>query len=153
MVEALEQIQDWWIKLKAKGAKTILCEEIVYSITWNVAGRPDHVIRVGDRCIVVDYKSTNANPDYAPQGVYWENLLQLALYAIGLEEMGNLEIPKIDDGWIVSGRKDGGADIVKASVVLAQIDWTFNDLKHWAFTAMSYHLGLKSMADVLKKGV
>lgn len=73
------------------------CERIVFSKHWYYAGTCDMYGRVDGKLCVLDFKTSS--------GLYLEMLLQIAAYAIALEEETG---ERIDDGWIIRLDKKTG---------------------------------------------
>lgn len=88
-------------------------EKPVYSIEYGYCGLFDAIAKANGKIVMLDWKTSKASvPAGAPDGVYYTYLLQDALYALALEEMG---YKRLDDLGVVSVRKDGGFSIVFAS--------------------------------------
>jgi hypothetical protein len=77
--------------------ETISCERIVASIEHWFCGTCDRLIKIDDRLAVMDFKTSKPFVNDW-NGPYFEMALQLAAYAIALEEELNQEI---HDGYIV----------------------------------------------------
>lgn len=73
------------------------CERIVFSKHWYYAGTCDMWGRLDGKLCVLDFKTSS--------GLYLEMLLQIAAYAIALEEETG---ERIDDGWIIRLDKKTG---------------------------------------------
>lgn len=84
--------------LHAHEVQPIGVERMVFSKLWYYAGTTDFVGRInGERCIL-DFKTSS--------GLYLEMLLQLAAYAIAVEE--ELKCERINHGWIIRLDKKTG---------------------------------------------
>ncbi len=117
---AFEAFKAWWIPL---GANVIFAEEILYSLEFNLAGTCDYLLRIpGKGVVLADLKTTKASKRAgAPQGAYYDFWIQLGIYAMMIQEMGE-DVPHIDDLMIISARKDGGFDPVFASELELTVD-------------------------------
>ncbi|MEM3927890.1 MAG: CRISPR-associated protein Cas4 [Archaeoglobaceae archaeon] len=75
----------------------IRSEKPLYSKTLAIAGKPDFILRRGDKLIPVEYKSSKK-----PRKLYRSHVLQLAAYCWLIEENYNVKCPF---GYIVYGKK------------------------------------------------
>lgn len=82
--------------------ETIHVEKPMYSLEHNFTGKDDRLCKIGDKTILVDYKTTNRSL-YAPDGIYADNFAQLGGQMILVEEMLGLNV---DDAWIVNFDKE-----------------------------------------------
>lgn len=122
---AFQQFVIWWEK---EQPIPVQLEQIIYSRAYNVSGTFDALLRMKDgKLVLADFKTTSAAKSRdaaAPEGVYYSNFIQLGIYAMTLEEMGE---PLPEDLLIVSCRKDGGFSTIYASelgiTVQQAIDW------------------------------
>lgn len=109
---AFEQFKLWWAE---KTPELLGAEDLVYSKDFKVAGTFDGLLRIDNKVILADWKTSNAstNADAAmPEGINYQYFIQSAIYALCWMEMGR---EKIDDLMIVSCRKDGGFTTITAS--------------------------------------
>lgn len=115
--------QDIELAAKAYGAfmgwyntaniKVLAQEQPVYSAKYDYCGLFDAVLKIGDQIVLCDWKTSKASVRAgAPDGVYYTYLLQNAIYALALEEMG---YKRFDDLAVASVRKDGGFALVRSS--------------------------------------
>jgi hypothetical protein len=101
--------------------KVVGVEHIIYSQKYEYAGTFDCLLKIDDKLILCDLKTTNSSAK-APKGIYAENFVQLGAYALAHEEErqyeeenGGTKLEKIDDLMLISAKKNGQLDIVSAS--------------------------------------
>lgn len=129
---AFDSFKLWWI---TTGPTLINAEQVVYSKETEIPGAYDALLLIDGKRVLVDWKTSKASvPGGAPQGVYYSYFIQSAAYASALMEMG--EAP-IDDLMIVSARKDGGFDTVRASEVGLSMD---DAIAWWKAVVLCYRL-------------
>jgi hypothetical protein len=103
LLEAIKNIRLQHDKFEADfEPETIHVETPMYSLFYNFAGTDDRFCKIGDKKIVIDYKTQNRS-SYNPDGIYASNFAQLGGQAILIEEMFG---ETIDDCWIVNFAKD-----------------------------------------------
>lgn len=124
--QAFNAFKAWW---KGLGATVVFAEEILYSIEFNLAGTCDYMLTIpGKGLVLADLKTTKASARAgAPQGVYYDFMIQLGIYAAMLVEMG---MEKPNDLMIISARKDGGFNPVYASELGLTVDECIDWGKH-----------------------
>lgn len=96
-------------------------EEVIYSVENGFAGTYDCTLEIDGTVYLCDLKTTNVSRN-APQGVYPEYFIQLGAYALAHEEQrkfeemnGGTKLRPIEDLMVISAKKDGKMDIIKAS--------------------------------------
>lgn len=117
--KAVRGFQEWH---KTAKPTTIAVEQVVYSPTMDYAGTFDSVLRLDGRNYLCDLKTTNLSRE-APQGVYAEYFVQLGAYLAAYNEQreyenekyGKTELVSIHDLLILSCKKNGRVDVVRAS--------------------------------------
>lgn len=119
--QAFLQFQIWWEKMNPE---LLGAEDLVYSLEHNICGTFDGLIKIDNKTILCDWKTSNAYKD-APEGVSYDYFIQSAIYAMAWMEMGN---DPIDDLMIVSCRKDGQFSTVSAS----ELGFTVQECINWA---------------------
>lgn len=130
--------------------ETIAVEQVVYSHLKDYAGTFDSILRINGRVYLCDLKTTNASRE-APRGIYADYFVQLGAYLYAYEEQrqyelahGGTELIEIDDLMIISCKKDGKVDTLKAS----EVGLTLEDcMKMWTNTLFLHN----SLGDVKKK--
>lgn len=114
-----------FVKWFEEAKPTVLnVEEVIYSPSFHFAGTYDCMLAVDGVNYLCDLKTTNSSRA-APIGVYAEYFIQLGAYALAHEEQrqyeeitkGSSELVKLDDLMVISAKKNGKLDIVKASDV------------------------------------
>lgn len=143
-VLAFEQFTTWWDSTKPE---LIGAEDLIYSREFNVSGTFDGLLRIGDKIVMADWKTSNASASKdaaAAQGVYYSYFIQSAIYAMAWAEMG---LEKVDDLLIVSCRKDGGFDHIYAS----DLGLTVDDCIAWAKSAISCYQFMDKSKRALNK--
>ena len=135
---AFEQFKKWWDEERPT---LVGAEDLVYSKEHNVAGTFDGLIRINDKLVICDWKTSNAYGD-APEGVSYDYFIQSAIYAMAYMEMGG---EQIDDSCIVSARKDGGFGLVFAS----ELGLSMDELLSWAKSVIMCY----GLADKTKKAL
>lgn len=96
--QAYEAFMDDW------KPETIEIESVLYSKTHNFAGTCDFICKVGDKLVILDWKTTNTSR-YNPDGIYASYFAQLGAYSLAYEEMTG---KKVGELWAVNLPKDGG---------------------------------------------
>lgn len=145
--KAFDAFKNWW---NNEDAEVLMAEQIVYSLSMNMAGTFDYLIKTKERGIVLaDLKTTKASVKAgAPDGVYYSYFIQLGLYASTLIEMGH-EQP--NDLLIISCRKDGGFRPLYAS----EIGLSVQDCIDWARSVSHCHKMMKrtqkSLSEITSK--
>lgn len=139
---AFSAFKAYWDKL---GATVEMAEQIVYSKELDLAGTFDYLLNIpGKGRVLADLKTTNASVrGGAPQGVYYDFMIQLGMYASVLTEMG-YETP--DDLLIISARKDGGFNAVYAS----DIGLTVEECMDWGDAVATCYQLMKRTKKALK---
>lgn len=125
-INAFMAFKQWYEETKP----TVLgIENVIYSSLLRYAGTYDALLEIDGQVILADWKTTNPSRE-APKGIYAENFIQLGGYAGAHEEQrkfelaeGGTELREIEDLMIVSAKKNGVLDIVKAS----ELDLTVDD--------------------------
>lgn len=98
-------------------------EEVIYSEDFGYAGTYDCMLRIEGITYLCDLKTTNPSRD-APNGVYAENFIQLGAYALAHNEQRKVDtdLAEINDLMVISAKKNGVLDIVKASDLGLAVD-------------------------------
>lgn len=129
---AYERFKVWWEETKPT---LINAEQITYSKETEVAGAYDALLEIDGKRILCDWKTSGASVNAgAPQGVYYSYFIQSAAYAHALMEMGE---PLIDDLMIISARKDGQFDTVRASEVGLSME---DAISWWKAVVLCYRM-------------
>lgn len=81
----------------------LLSEQIVFSATHRVAGRPDLIATIGGKRVLVDAKTSTSS--FIPA----KHHAQLAMYDLCAEECG---VGGTDEGWILMVKADGTYEVV-----------------------------------------
>lgn len=81
---------------------TIHVEKPMYSLTHDFAGTDDRLCTIGEKTVLIDYKTANRSY-YNPDGIYASNFAQLGGQAILVEEQEGIEV---DEAAIVNFAKD-----------------------------------------------
>lgn len=117
---AYQAFVEWFDKSKPK---ILGVEEVIYSKKFNYAGTYDCMLEIDGKVYLCDLKTTNPSRD-APQGVYAENFIQLGAYALAHLEQREVDtdLTHIDDLMVISAKKNGVLDIVKASDLGLAVD-------------------------------
>lgn len=96
-------------------------EETIYSQKYQYAGTYDCTLKIDGKVILCDLKTTNSSKK-APMGIYPEHFIQLGAYALAHEEQrqyelenGGTKLQEIDDLMLISAKKNGVLDVVRAS--------------------------------------
>lgn len=113
VIKAIEGFEHW----VADNTPDVLeVERVVYSAENDYIGTLDSILKIDGKTYLCDLKTTNSSKD-APKGVYAENFIQLGGYAKAyLEEYKtDPEYSNINDLMIISCKKNGKVDTVKAS--------------------------------------
>lgn len=140
VIAAVEGFEHW---LAETTPDVLEVERVVYSDQDNYVGTLDSILRINGKVYLCDLKSTNASKD-APKGVYAENFIQLGGYAKAYLEEN--ETQTLDDLMIISCKKDGKVDTIKAS----DVGLTVQDcIKLWS-AVRELHGGLAKLRDKLK---
>ena len=74
-----------------------------YSLTHNFAGTLDALLRINDKNVLVDFKTSNRSY-YNPDGIYASNFAQLGGQSLLVKENGG----EVDEAWITNFAKDSG---------------------------------------------
>lgn len=122
---AFQQFVTWWEK---ESPELVGAEELVYSKKYNVSGTFDGLIRINDKLVLCDWKTSNASASKEacmPEGINYQYFIQSAIYAMAWQEMGN---EPVDDLLIVSCRKDGGFTTIYAS----DLGYSIDECIEWA---------------------
>lgn len=108
-----------WFEAMTPGVVNV--EETIYSKEYGYAGTYDCTLKIGDKTILCDLKTTNSSRK-APKGIYPEHFIQLGAYALAHNEQrlyeeahGGTALQEIDDLMLISAKKNGKLDVVKAS--------------------------------------
>lgn len=116
--QAITALQKW---IDEVNPMTIELENIVYSKKLDYIGTFDSILEIDGKTYLCDLKTTKASKE-APKGVYAENFVQLGAYAYAYNEQRDYELKhggsnlvEIHDLMIISAKKNGKLDIVKAS--------------------------------------
>lgn len=141
---AFTQFTNWWDKTKPE---LIGAEDLVYSRDLDICGTFDALLKIDGKLILTDWKSSSASKSRganAPNGVYYSYFIQSAIYAEAYREMtGTL----VDDLMIVSVRKDGEFDIVKAGDVGLFVEECIN----WAKAVVTCYRYMETAKKALWK--
>jgi hypothetical protein len=96
-------------------------EETIYSAQYHYCGTYDGMLQFEGKTYMTDMKTTNPSK-YAPQGVYAEMFIQLGAYWLAHEEQrlyelenGGTQLVEVDDLAVISAKKNGVLDLVRAS--------------------------------------
>lgn len=149
--EALNAAYAFMTWFKEAQPEIINVEEVVYSAKYAYAGCYDAMLRIGDKVMLSDYKTTNASRK-APNGVYSENFVQLGAYAQAHEEQreyelanGGTDLLPIDDLVVISCQKNGKLTIVTAS----QLGLSVTDCREMFIKVVSIFNFMKSTTALL----
>lgn len=144
---AFSKFVEWWASEKPE---LIGAEELIYSKRFHVGGTFDGLIRVNDKLVLADWKTSNASQSLdaaMPEGINYQYFIQSAIYAMAWEEMGG---DKIDDLLIVSCRKDGGFTALYAS----DLGLTIEDCINWVRAVIvCYRMSDKTKSGLLQRGI
>ncbi len=140
VVKAIQGFEEW-AATTVPGVLEV--ERVVYSAQDDYVGTLDSILCIDGKNYLTDLKTTNSSKD-APKGVYAENFIQLGGYAKAyLEE--TKDVP-IDDLMIISCKKNGKVDTVKASDIGLSVG---DCIKLWE-AVHTLHKGLDSIKNELK---
>jgi hypothetical protein len=143
---AFNRFVQWW---EDKEPELVNAEEILYSKNHNICGTYDGLVRLNDKLVMMDWKTSNASKSRAaamPQGIGYTYFIQDAIYELCRREMG--EDPA-DDLGVVSVRKDGGFNVILAS----ELGLTVEDCIAWAEAVIAcYRFMDKTKKALIAKG-
>jgi hypothetical protein len=115
---ALSAFMRWHENVKPKVLAT---EENIYSAEFNFAGTYDALMEMDGKVYLCDMKTSNISRK-APQGIYAEYFVQMGAYALAHNEQrdyelknGGSKLVQIDDLMVISAKKNGALDVVRAS--------------------------------------
>lgn len=144
---AFSKFCEWWA---AETPELVGAEELVYSKKFRVSGTFDGLIRIGDKLILADWKTSNSSKSLEaamPEGINYQYYIQSAIYAMVWEEMGG---DKIDDLLIVSCRKDGGFTALYGS----DLGLDMEDCINWVRAVIiCYRMADKTKSGLLQRGM
>jgi hypothetical protein len=144
--------EKWFEKAKP----TVLgVENVIYSEHGQYAGTYDCLLEIDGKVMLCDLKTTNPSRE-APDGIYWENFLQLGAYANAHEEQrlfeidnGGTKLREIEDLMIISAKKNGKMDLCKAS----DLGYTVLQCMNLARKVITLHAVSLDMKGKLKDGI
>ena len=117
-LNALSAFQKWYYNVQPR---VIASEENIYSAQFNYAGTFDALLEIDGKVYLSDMKTTNVSRK-APNGIYAEYFIQLGAYALAYLEQreyedknGGTKLVQIDDLMVISAKKNGALDVVRAS--------------------------------------
>lgn len=90
--------------------EVVAIEQACYSLQHDYAGKFDLLCNIGDKLILVDFKTNNVSR-YAPEGIYPDMFCQLGAYMQLIKEQMGVEV---DDAMIVNLPKAGSQYKVKS---------------------------------------
>lgn len=115
---AFRAFTEWYYAVQPK---VLGSEENIYSPTYNFAGTYDALMDIEGQVYLCDMKTTNVSRK-APKGIYAEYFIQLGAYALAHEEQrqyedenGGTSLVQVDDLMVISAKKNGALDVVRAS--------------------------------------
>lgn len=143
VIKAIEGFEHW---LAENSPEVLSVERVVYSANYDYIGTLDSILKINGKNYLCDLKTTNVSRD-APKGIYPENFIQLGGYAKAyLEELEYDGDNGIDDLMIISCKKDGKVDTVKASDLGMTVR---NCIDLWD-AVHDLHIGLDRLKNKLK---
>lgn len=117
-LNALSAFTKWFYQAQPK---VIGVEENVYSAENNFCGTYDALMELGGQVYLCDMKTSNVSRK-APKGIYAEYFVQMGAYALAHNEQreyelknGGTKLVEIDDLMVISAKKNGALDVVRAS--------------------------------------